>query len=53
MPKSHELAQIDLQEVPQATIIAAIGSFEPPHDKTNKMSVRPVKTQIILGIRHV
>ena len=23
---------------------------EPPHDKTNKMSVRPVNTQISLGI---
>ena len=28
-------------------------SYEPPHDKTNKMSVRPVKTQISLGIRPV
>ena len=27
--------------------------FEPPHDKTNKMSVRPAKTQISLGIRSV
>ena len=26
---------------------------EPPHDKTNKMTVRPAKTQIILGIRPV
>ena len=25
--------------------------FEPPHDKTNKMTVRPVKTRISLGIR--
>ena len=25
-------------------------SFEPPHDKTNKMTVRPAKTQISLGI---
>ena len=24
--------------------------FEPPHDKTNKMNVRPAKTQISLGI---
>ena len=24
--------------------------FEPRHDKTNKMSVRPAKTQISLGI---
>ena len=28
-------------------------SFEPPHDKTNKMSLRPAKTQISLGIRPV
>ena len=27
--------------------------FEPPHDKTNKMSVHPAKTQISLGIRPV
>ena len=27
--------------------------FEPPHDKTNKMHVRPAKTQISLGIRPV
>ena len=27
--------------------------YEPPHDKTNKMSVRPAKTQISLGIRPV
>ena len=26
---------------------------EPPHDKTNKMTVRPAKTQISLGIRPV
>ena len=26
---------------------------EPPHDKTNKMTLRPVKTQITLGIRPV
>ena len=28
-------------------------SLEPPHDKTNKMSVRPARTQISLGIRPV
>ena len=28
-------------------------SNEPPHDKTNKMAVRPAKTQISLGIRPV
>ena len=29
------------------------GTFEPWHDKTNKMSMRPAKTQISLGIRPV
>ena len=28
-------------------------TFEPPHDKTNKMTVRPAKTQITFGIRPV
>ena len=28
-------------------------TFEPRDDKTNKMSVRPAKTQISLGIRPV
>ena len=28
-------------------------SFEPPHDKTNNVAVRPEKTQISLGIRPV
>ena len=27
--------------------------FKPPHDKTNKMTVRPAKTKISLGIRPV
>ena len=30
-----------------------IYKFEPPHDKTNKMTMRPAKTQISLGIRPV
>ena len=30
-----------------------ITSHEPPHDKTNKVTVRPAKTQISLGIRPV
>ena len=33
--------------------ITKIGQFEPWHDKTNKMSVRPAKTQISLGIHAV
>ena len=28
-------------------------SYEPPHDKTNKVTVRQAKTQISLGIRPV
>ena len=28
-------------------------AYEPPHDKANKMTVRPAKTQISLGIRPV
>ena len=28
-------------------------TYEPPHDKTNEMTVRPAKTQISLGIRPV
>ena len=27
--------------------------FEPPHDKTNNVAVRPAKTQISLGIRPI
>ena len=30
-----------------------LSRFEPPHNKTNKMTVRPAKTQISLGIRPV
>ena len=30
-----------------------ICTYEPRHDKTNKMSVRPAKPQISLGIRPV
>ena len=30
-----------------------VSSFEPSHDKTNKVTVRPVKTQFSLGIRPV
>ena len=32
---------------------AMVIKFEPPHDKTNKRTMRPVKTQISLGIRPV
>ena len=58
MPKSHELAPIPYLSIPLAVfeclcfLMAAL-LFEPPHDKTNKMTVRPAKTQISLGIRPV
>ena len=35
------------------TLIYCMDLYEPRHDKTNKMSVRPVKTPISLGIRPV
>ena len=34
-------------------VIQSHFTYEPPHDKTNKVSVHPVKTQISLGIRPV
>ena len=44
VPQSHEMAQI---------ILRFLSVFEPRHDKTNKVNVRPPKTQISLGIRPV
>ena len=35
------------------TFLLIVKPHEPQHDKTNKMSVRPAKTQISLGIRPV
>ena len=47
---SHGLAQICvLIDMCSSPIL----EFEPPHDKTNKMAVRPAKTQISLGMRPV
>ena len=37
----------------QAFLIPMISVYEPRHDKNNKVSVRPAKTQISLGIRPV
>ena len=38
----------------QINVITMLGrTKKPPHDKTNKMTVRPEKTQISLGIRPV
>ena len=33
------------------SIIQVKRTFEPPHDKTNKVTVRPAKTQISLGTK--
>ena len=33
--------------------MVSIGTYEPRHDKTNKVTVRPAKTQISLGIHPV
>ena len=49
MPKSHELAQIKKKE----EVYKVLQYYEPRHDKTNKVAVRPAKTQIGLGIRPV
>ena len=35
------------------SLISNLAKNEPQHDKTNKVTVRPAKTQISLGIRPV
>ena len=54
--------QTDVKEIREIFLRCYFCSFqpthtpntcEPPHDKTNKMTVRPAKTQISLGIRPV
>ena len=37
----------------QCVFLISFYTLEPPHDKTNKMTVRPAKTQTSLGIRPV
>ena len=34
-------------------LLLIIWIYEPQHDKTNKVTVRPAKTQISLGIRPI
>ena len=48
----------DLERMTVSCVVALILAcdavkFEPRHDKTNKVTVRPAKTQISLGIRPV
>ena len=38
---------------PKIMLLTSPTRFEPPHDKTNNVVVRPAKTQISLGIRYV
>ena len=42
-----------LRQQRDAVQIRNIHAYEPPRDKTNKVSVRAAKTQISLGIRPV
>ena len=43
---------INLRSWPSAAVETKYSALnEPPQDKTNKMAVRPAKTQISLGIR--
>ena len=49
--KKRKLTGITTKEVCKFTIKTA--SYEPPLDKTNKVSVGPAKTQISLGIHPV
>ena len=44
---SHDLAQVNLY---YRELFQRIEPNEPRHDKTNKVTVRPAKTQISLGI---
>ena len=39
------------REIEGNRLLRMISANEPPRDKTNKVSVRPAKTQISLGIR--
>ena len=43
----------NIHQIGKLLDISDIITNEPRHDKTNKMSVRPAKTQIRLGIRPV
>ena len=42
-----------VEPVLRATRLLTVSRYEPRHEKTNKMSMRPVKTQISLGIHPV
>ena len=52
---------LEIKIVVNVVVVVVVGKIpllvqhgnEPPRDKTNKVSVRPAKTQISLGIRPV
>ena len=52
-PHSHCFSRMDIYELGLSLIPKQMSQNEPPHDKTKKMTVRPAKTQINLGIRPV
>ena len=52
-PGTKHLTKTWKHEVLPEGIFSSTKLFEPRHDKSNKMSVRPAKTQISLGIRPV
>ena len=51
MLKTADTASPYIQMVPIADRYTATNTNEPPHEKYNKMTVRPAKTLISLGIR--
>ena len=51
-PIGH-IEQMNTNFIKLLYICAKSEIYEPRHDKTNKMGVRPAKTQISLGIRPV
>ena len=50
---SQTLRQLRQQAPLDEAHMGTVMKFEPQHDKTNKMTVRPAKTRISLGINLV
>ena len=48
-----EIPAFNVDSVNRDKTSRSVSTIEPPHDKTNKMTVRPAKTQFNLGIRPV
>ena len=45
----HPVEDVEIQDILQPDKTKLVQVYEPPHDKTNKMTMRPAKTQISLG----